>query len=352
MDEIKVSIEQIGYFRSKIFNELINDYNELVLSELMKNYILVSAKGTSRFKDLPDVPYYIHILNGLYPASLLLEEYLLKEYGNLEENEELKKFIKSFFIGYTLHDINKLCDVIDLRDAVDNNLKIVCNKLNFNRFFPEWENYIEEIKFIILKTEERTKNYAITLNVKNRNLLTELVEYSQFADKIASQKVDDTHTFFNKINNIPFKIDKKLSDFWKISYVCVDKNIHTILSQKLITVVKQFLNDEKKYRLLFHLKDGVVYFGDPLGSQDIDTINKRFGNPLESEIDFIATTKIDSQKVDFGFLDFLPLNENIIKEIVIKNISKLIYFKRELIKEKKGFFNAIIDYYELPLEIV
>ncbi len=352
MEEVKVSIEQIGYFRSRIFNELINNYNELLLSELMKNYLLLSAKGTSRFKDLPDVPYYVHILNGLYPACLLLEEHLIKEYDNLEENKEIEKYIKCFIIGYTLHDINKLCNIYDLRDAVDNNLKIVCNELNLINFFPEWDNYVEEIKFIILKTEERTKNYATTLNVKNRNFLNELVEYSQFADKIASQKVDDAHTFFKKINNIQFKADKKISDFWNISYVCVDKNIHTLLSQKLITVVKQYLNDEKKYRLLFHLKDGIVYFGNPLEYRDIDTITKIFGNPLESEIDFTATTKIDFQKVDFGFLDFLPLNENIIKEIIIKNISKIIYLKKELIDENKEFFNDIIDYYELPLEIV
>ena len=96
----------------------------------------------------------------------------------------------------------------------------------------------------------------------------------------------------------------------------------------------------------------MVYFGNSLDSQDFDNINKRFENPLQSEIDFIATTKIDSQKVDFGFLDFLPLNENIIKEIVIKNISKIIYFKKELIEEKKEFFDTIIDYYELPLKIV
>ncbi|MCZ7381081.1 MAG: hypothetical protein O8C64_05875 [Candidatus Methanoperedens sp.] len=352
MEEVKVNIEQRGYFESRIFNELIYNYNELLLSELMKNYLLLSAKGTSRFKDLPDVPYYVHILNGLYPACLLLEEHLIKEYDNLEENKEIEKYIKCFIIGYTLHDINKLCNIYDLRDAVDNNLKIVCNELNLNKFFPEWDNYIEEIKFIILKTEERTKNYATTLNVKNRNFLIELVEYSQFADKMASQKVDDAHTFFNKINKIPFKTDKKLSDFWNISYVCVDKNIHTLLSQKLITVVKLYLRDEKEYKLLFHLKDGVVYFGNPLDSQDFDNINKRFENPLQSEIDFIATTKIDSQKVDFGFLDFLPLNENIIKEIVIKNISKIIYFKKELIEEKKEFFDTIIDYYELPLKIV
>ncbi|MBU4245662.1 MAG: hypothetical protein KKE71_01340, partial [Nanoarchaeota archaeon] len=270
LKDAKVSIKQVGYFDLEVLNRLIHEYNDTVLSELMKNYLLVSAKGTSRFKDLADVPYYVHILNGLYPACLLLEQHLKKEYNNLEANEEIEKMIKCFFIGYTLHDINKLCDINDLRDAIDRELKSVCNKLKIDRFFPEWENHIEEIKFIILKTEERTKNYATTLNVKNRNFLIELVEYSQFADKIASQTVDDANTFFNNLNKISFKTDKKVSDFWKISYVCVDKNIYTLLSQKLITVVKQYLNDEKKYRFLFHLKDGVVYFGNPLDSQDFD----------------------------------------------------------------------------------
>jgi hypothetical protein len=68
-----LSVHHRAYFRSELINRLTQQYESTLLKSLIQHHVLTTAKGSSRFTALADAPYYIHILNGLYPALLLLE---------------------------------------------------------------------------------------------------------------------------------------------------------------------------------------------------------------------------------------------------------------------------------------
>ena len=112
---MNIQFEQRAYFKTQLFNETTNKYNEIILANLIKHNKLTTAKGSSKYKKFSDMPYHIHIINGIYPALLLLEK-LFEE--DQVEDPSLEKFLKAFIMGFTLHDLNKITDEDDLQKTV------------------------------------------------------------------------------------------------------------------------------------------------------------------------------------------------------------------------------------------
>ena len=354
---MNIQFEQRAYFKTQLFNETTNKFNEIILANLIKHYKLTTAKGSSKYKDFSDMPYHIHIINGIYPALLLLEELFKKDQI---EGPSLKQYLKTFIMAFTLHDLNKITDENDLQKTVEKNLISYLEKLETDIFFPEWREYINEIKFIILKTEERTRNLANDVQIKERQFVNDyLAEASQLADKFGSIKnFDNILSFFDLVKKITFKSYKKLSDIWNLSYVGVNENIYTLLSQKLLSIVREYT--EKRNDILFNLRNGIVYIGDPLNKDDLTTIKGRFSNPIQDEINPIEATKIDEQQVDFGFTDVMQLNKDHLLKIVKGHLTRKL-----LAVNTKEYFNIgnhdnnlaeiipeFLDENELPLEII
>lgn len=337
-----------GYFETALFNQIFDSYQRTVLKNLIKHYTLYTAKGSSVYRKLSDMPYHVHILNGLYPSALLLEEILRRNgfeealTGNSSLSEKLERYLKSFILGFTLHDINKLTGIQNLKQAVEQGFEEVCQKLETDEFFSDWREYRNEIKFVILKTEERTKNYGIVFDVKDRAFFNDYIsEFSQLADKLSSFDDEPTpHRLYTYLQEIPFKGHSLLKDFfpkqWTLSYVYIDENIYTLLSQTLMGLVRQFLTDDKKYRILFNLRNGVIYAGDPLSEGDFQAIREKFHNPVASLIDPVKLTKIDSQGCSFGFLENRVLEKEDLKKIVKERFSDLMYIGAKEFFNKEG----------------
>ncbi|MCD6528029.1 hypothetical protein J7K44_00020 [bacterium] len=346
-----IVIKSTPLFESELFNEINSEYFNTLIPNLMRYYMIKSAKGSSLFQDYYDMPYHIHILNGLLPASLLLESEILK--SNKMDYPDLEKYLKIFYVGFTFHDINKLVEINDLRDAVDQKLIEECEKLDVNEFFPEWRDYLNEIKYLILGTEEGTRNYVLPLNVTERELLNELSEYTQLADKLSSIQFKNCNDFYKKLQRLLFKGYKRLGEFLPLSYVYLNKNIHTLLSKKLLKIISNYIVNEKQQKIIFYLKDGIIFQGEPLDMKDIKIIKNKMTNPLKDTDFYITSTKIDHQQIDFGFLNIIPLNKNILKRICeyyIRTKTNSIFYiqNEECIKEKiTNFFDDL----EVPLTI-
>ena len=221
-----VSYATRDYFQTRLMNQLTALYQITLLSSLVKHYILTSAKGSTRFPKYPDMPYHIHILNGLYPALLLLEQRFEKE--KISESEELEAYLKCLVVGFTLHDINKLVDIPDLDQAVAQKLSQVCHELDVKVFFPEWQDYQNEIEFLILGTENRTASFAFSKPIREWNFFNDTLRPAcHFADSIASiTDFESVSDFYDRICSIRFN-NRRLDEKWKLSFVEVNDNIYT-----------------------------------------------------------------------------------------------------------------------------
>lgn len=355
MDGLKTKFLHQVYFQSRLFNEIFYDFEEQLLPNLLQKYLLVPAKGGTRFTALSDMSYPLHILNGLYPGALMLEELLQGEGKNPDEIPP--EYLKCFIVGFALHDLNKLSGIPELKDAIDRKLEKTCQDLQVEKFFPKWMDYLTELEFLILKTEEGTRDLANGLRFKDRDRRAFFHEYlaesCQLSDRFGGLKTspDDIRGLYEEVNQINFKVYDRLSNQWKLSYVAVDKNIHTLLSQQLLKVVNDYLINEKQYRILFSLHQGTIFFGKPLNESDLSLISERFIASLKEAVDPIALTKITYQKCQFGFLNLFSIDQKIIEKIIPDNLGSLFYINQEEYLRNRDTVDEVFSKSRLPLRV-
>ena len=113
-----IQFDNRGLFISPLFNNVAQDFlNTLLLSIVRDNeFRLRSAKGgtgqgfTGKLAEVisqsTDMPYHVHILNGLFPTLKLLEQKFSQE--RWLDKKEADSLLRCFIVGFTFHDINKL----------------------------------------------------------------------------------------------------------------------------------------------------------------------------------------------------------------------------------------------------
>lgn len=350
-----VSYATRDYFQTGLMNQFTDLYQATLLQNLVKHYVLTSAKGSTQFPEYPDMPYHIHILNGLYPALLLLEQHLKKE--GISESEELKAYLKCLIVGFTLHDINKLVGIPDLDHAVEQKLREVCHELSVEAFFSEWRDYQNEIEFLILGTENRTSSFAFSKPIREWNFLNDTLRPAcHFADSIASiTDFESVSDFYGRICSIRFN-NRRLDELRRLSFVEVDNNIYTLLSQKLLDLAKEVILGERGSTILFNLRNGFVYFGEELMPSGIKSIKQNFSKE-SGDFDPVAMTKIDHQSCRFGFIESHLLNKEILQKVIREKVNDLLKVAKDVndrdeqkLMERRSILEALLDFYELPIK--
>lgn len=334
-----IGLEQRGLFSTTFFNKVSQQFLDTLLMRIVKNddFRLRSAKGATgrgfegklaeTISQSTDMPYHVHILNGLFPTLKLMEE-KFKEREWLSDKSET--ILRCFIVGFTFHDINKLVQS-ELEIAVENNLEELCQRLEVSEFFPEWQEWIEEIKFLALGAEYRTKVYSLQKPIKEYEFFnTILIEYCHLADSIAS--IDKTRSVaeFYEVLCKCFLDRKPLSSLWELSYVEIQENIFMLLSQKLLLAARDVILNDRQQIILFKLRNGFVYTGEPLRDEEIKKIKIGFKNNLSN---VLASAQIDFQACKLGFLESLPDEENSER----KHYDQIIAALKEIIKA--GFAN-------------
>jgi hypothetical protein len=363
-----LTFAQRGFFKSPLFNQVSQDFLGTLLPNLVKDdeFALTSAKGgtgrsftgrlAEKISQSADMPYHIHIVNGLFPALKLLEEKFTKE-GWLDR-EEATNFLRCFVVGFTFHDINKLSEVDDLNLAVEGNIERLCEKLDVESFFSEWRDWIDEIKFLALGTEYRTRIFSLQKPIREYEFFNRvLCEHCHLADAVASiGNFENVAEFYEQLCNT--RLDSaKLSTLWELSYVEVQENIFTLLSQKLLFTAKSIIQDERKQPILFSLRNGFVYIGEPLTGNEVERIKQLFKEGL---FDIISLTQIgtpDARSCNFEFLEMTSLTRESLEKIIEIGLSgsnpkiRLLMLGNEESAEAIEIIRSLIDEYEMPLKL-
>lgn len=352
-------------FDTRLFNVTVNDYFDTVFKKLVEQYLLYSAKGGSGFgfEDTPklqesiikyeDMPYHIHILNGMIPALKFYERQLQEE--GIINHEDIPDLLKVLLVGFTFHDLNKLVGK-SLEAGVKEDLSQLCEKLDVGLFLEDWEEWLSELSYIILYTEKRTSGFALNYDdLKNEYIGETLYNISRLADVFASQSAfDDVADFYQSICKIKYKYER-LDEIMDLSYVSISPNIYTLLSQKLLQTAQNYILSTRKEDILFHLRNGFVFVGKPLSKEERERIIGDFVND-DSNFDAIGETKIDFQEVNFGFQNTRPLTPNILSQILQEGFTtrrNINFFtvSKEFTKVVSDDFEWLCDYldeYELP----
>lgn len=346
-----LSVRHRAYFRSELVNRLTRQYESTLLKSLIQHHLLTTAKGSSRFPDLTDSPYHIHILNGVYPALLLLEQQLERD-GRLNL-PEIEPFLKCLMVGFTFHDVNKLVGIEPLEKAVDRGLEQQAELLRVADFFPEWPDYLPEIEFLALGTENRTATWAFSRQIREWHFVNETLRpICHFADSLAS--IDN----FGSVGEFYEQVCTKIrtvgggSD-WNLSYVEVHDNISALLSQRLLNLARSIIQAERKEQILFTLRSGFVYFGEHLTTEEINSIKQKFSSE-EPDLKPVALTKIDHQSCEFGFIGSTPLTREILDSVIREKINDLLKTAGDVNEsrqreERHTVLRSLFDAYEPPL---
>lgn len=336
------------YFDTPLFQFTVQEYFDTVLAALFADHSLTETKGIfvvdgKQKKDDFDMPYPVHILNGLIPTLHIFEQFLKN--AKQTDSPEAATWLKVFMLGFTLHDANKLLRMpeqkgkTDLELALEQMREDVAN-FRVTEFFPEFEKYKDNIFHLALATENRTRilanEYAAERFVReNLTLLCHL------ADGLASvQEVESPASVFNSVRRKVADVEKVFGPI-PLSYIEVYPNPYVLTSQKLLQAARHMLHGNGK-KILFSLRTGFVFFGENATSEEQAAIQQRFLG--SSDLDPVGLTKVNFQKCEFGFLGSVPFTSEVLDKVCERlqpSFLELSPNSREKIRDFDGFFEFL-----------
>ncbi len=307
-----------------MFTSTVKGYFQNIFPKIFERYSTTSAKGGTGFEEYSDMSYPMHILNGILPSMLYLEQKLLKNEHISElvgkEDSDIKMLIKCTLLGITLHDINKLVGKSNLRESLEN-LDEILHELRLE--LSEEEKNI--IRYLIVGTEDRTR-YTIPDSElpKRRNLdriiKDYLLEAIHLADSI-SLPPEESFSYTFRL------LQKKLQSYFSEVHAFYFHNSpYEVLSRYLL--IKLITRIEGKILLIS--PKGFIWIGKSLNMDDIEDIL----HELETEYQNLLLDQLDSflicdwQKAQLDIFRYVTPTKDFVK---IKLIPMLLERKRDLI---------------------
>jgi CRISPR-associated protein Csc3 len=172
-------------------DDLLGWYLRTVARGPMTSYRYIHQSGKHQGQS-----YYAHVLDGIGVLHKLQEAGIL----NLTSAEE-----QLLFVAYTIHDLNKI-ELYNPREsrtryadiATAENIRAECQRLHMSDFWPEWESYVEDIRYLMHSHQHDAKPLEY-LNLANcrfqidHERLERLGDLLQGIDHLdLAQDLDDT----------------------------------------------------------------------------------------------------------------------------------------------------------------
>ncbi len=357
-----------NYFRSPLFQTAVQDYFDTVLGAIIKENTILPAKGLFKIKgevkrDYYDMPYHIHILNGLIPALFVYEQYLIDK--GWAESSKTDLYLRLFILGFTFHDANKLLGTEQTRERSDLEIAVALLDKHVDRwdvesFFPEFQEHRSTIYYLALATENGTwamaENYPITVNRQSEIKRTQRA-LCHLADGLAS--IQNEH--LESIEVLYTAISRSLSMItdiaeMPISYVKVRSNPYTLLSQNLLQVARKELARRGK-KVLYATREGFVYWGEDVSEEEYVSIQNAYLKGSEDDIKFLELTKINAQKCKFGFIGSTPFTPEILNGITTELQNRFLALSPNSDAKIGNYAGVVelskklVDHFAFPIEV-
>ncbi len=123
--------------------DLLANYYKEVANGPMADYRRIIQGGNKQGQN-----YFVHVLDGINVLHKL-------RMAGIVEMDDLEEQL--LFTAYTIHDINKIppyggrdVALSYINIATCENIKTELDRIDLRRFFPEWEQYLEDIRLLML----------------------------------------------------------------------------------------------------------------------------------------------------------------------------------------------------------
>lgn len=238
---------------------LLAKYYREVANGPMTNYRHILQSGNKQGQN-----YYVHVLDGLGIFHKLRT-------AEVVEINDLEEYL--LFASYTIHDMNKIppygsrevkLSYIDI--VTTNNIRTELDRIDFGRFFPEWEEYLEDIQLLAL-LHQHDSAPLIDLNRHNHTYklvygrLLELGKLMYAVDNLdLSHTLSESHFKENFVANINALSERR----WRWVTHRLGENralLSNIIHNAVVAYLKErhTYNDKPVIADVLYYPDGVAY---------------------------------------------------------------------------------------------
>ncbi len=150
-------------------DQVTRSFIDCMVPEMMNRYVIRSAKGGShagdahyseetqrKFEANADQSMLSHLLNGIFPSLRLMN---LLEAEGLERFPDVERQV--YILSYMMHDVDKIQQrTVETKTRADIEtskafIKEELQACNAAKFFPAVADYVEDITFLVVNTQER-----------------------------------------------------------------------------------------------------------------------------------------------------------------------------------------------------
>lgn len=339
---------------------VLQEYVRLVVPHIVNRLGAMSAKGGKAFlekcrqagynyQDKPDQSMVAHILNGIFPVRRIMRELEGRQIRQFTEIEQ-----KLYLCAYTLHDADKLAGEKDLYDIGSEEARTHLTQiltewievLNINAFFPEYQDYLNDLIYLILNTQEKygvdvlPYNYgALQLSARRRDVVRECCNLS---DVLSYLDQHGEGTMFTSPANLcqgkpdkPRRLLANLSN-GQLTFAYHQLSEVTGLLSNFINNAVMHLMEEQGYLPLLFFPHGVVYLAEQghdstqVSKRACDAVFEKIGSACKREVQksLIGYTRAGKGlKFADYYYQIFSLKE--LLEISVAAVNKIIHEKKK-----------------------
>ena len=260
-------------------DNLFQTYVEEIANKKLRDYQEIIQYGAKAGESL-----YLHVTNGIF----VLER--LRPILDLDDLE-----VQLLFSAFSVHDLNKLQEFQDKKRSFNylanaKNISAVLTNLEMERFFPEWHDYLKDIKVLVRAHSRHYHTYDETLDLDYDPYLHDKDRLLNYLVPIirAMDVIDLSKTLEEQAKKVDFL--RELNQILDVQYQFVYHKVSEqrgILTNLIHNEIAKYL-EAKRYLLpLLYYPYGVAYLVDrnrdiQITADEITTLGNRVVNHIES----------------------------------------------------------------------
>ncbi|HII06604.1 MAG TPA: hypothetical protein HA349_04620 [Methanotrichaceae archaeon] len=302
-------LEEIG-------NEMADAYTaiKLYLGDYIDNVVTSLFKGSAQLdaKYNKALSYPAHIITAAFTGSMLYI-YDRAPIGPIITPHEIK-LIKLLCTALTLHDVNKFWNEVTGSNYEGNYYKLLqdyfeIDPFNLKEYFPEWEEELDEIAFLVQHAQESDDAQHETRFLRPK--YARLLPYVKIGDKIAS---------LSKMENPLQEILRRLEiEGHDVHVLWLPEMPQQLLSQVVYRSAKELLVNYGGVPLLIS-PNGILYLSKDVIFTDKNMLKNLIGRELISNTD--ANPELTDRKFNLLPLLSVPLDKENRFNVYLDSVQK------------------------------